>query len=296
MKSVLLIGATSDSPKARALPEFRDRLRTALGIRKLRASINICHYDEISFDLAPGTFAAYDHHNDRQLSAYSLVLFKGETQQHTLVPYMLSRYLRLHDIPHFNDYVGYRPINKLPQLVDMCELNLRFPRTLYSPDKELLCRLAAEQFTFPVIVKAAGGSQGRHNFRVNDKAELRRALAEAPDTEFIVEGYIPNHGDYRILVLGDREVVLFRQGRKGTHLNNSSQGGTIEAVPRTRLPQFILGQAHALAASLDMQSAGVDVIRREDSDEYYFLEINSQPRWNPAGLDELGDLVGKYLG
>jgi glutathione synthase/RimK-type ligase-like ATP-grasp enzyme len=131
---------------------------------------------------------------------------------------------------------------------------------------------------------------------VRTHEELEKILAHSPNIKFIAQSYFPNKCDYRILCAGDSELVIRRTAVGNSHLNNTSQGGSAELVASEFLPVKAIEEAHLIASSLKMSIAGVDLLYNEETQEYSFLEVNSQPQLKSGAFTkEKQQLVSGFL-
>jgi glutathione synthase/RimK-type ligase-like ATP-grasp enzyme len=121
------------------------------------------------------------------------------------------------------------------------------------------------------------GSHGDSNYLIKDKDHAEKIIKEEPETEFVAQEYCPNDRDYRILIIGNKELIFERRGGVDTHLNNTSKGG-LAKIAEDDLPKDIVSKARQLALGYNLTLSGVDTMPKLDSDEYYFLEINFQPQ------------------
>lgn len=295
MKQILLIGSTTAiDAEAGMLKVFQAEFRLALKKARISSKVFVCAYDEIGITLGVQNFSVYDHHNGRSLETYDLVIFKGAIVR-SYIPQAISKYLHEKDIPFFSDYSQFRSLNKLTQLVDMHQLGLPFPKTLYLENPKRLLEEVQRNWKFPLVVKGARGSRGRDNFLVSSAIELGCILRKRPRVRFLVEEYVAGE-DFRILVIGNSTKVLLRQQRSDMYLRNTSQGAGITTVTEQALPGKIIKESKLLARKMRMTIAGVDVIYDKDSNTYYFLEINSQPAiGQPETVHLLKHLLTKKL-
>ncbi|QQS18807.1 hypothetical protein IPL68_01950 [Candidatus Saccharibacteria bacterium] len=117
---------------------------------------------------------------------------------------------------------------------------------------------------------------GNLNYLVNDLHELQEIFEQPSDKplNFIVQDYIPNDGDFRILAMGDMvRLVIHRQAQNGSHLNNTSQGGSAAVVPVESLPESVRDASLRMARLLKREVTGVDMIRHNETGEYYFWKL-----------------------
>ena len=147
---------------------------------------------------------------------------------------------------------------------------------------------AAQRIGLPVMLKAAAGGGGRGMKVV---AELDRldsmvsaAAAEARaafgDDTLYLERYIANARHVEVQVLGDRFGTVVHLGDRDCSLQRRHQK-VVEEAPAPDLSdslrQRIRQAAVRLAASMGYESAGtVEVILDQDSQAFYFLEMNTR--------------------
>lgn len=133
---------------------------------------------------------------------------------------------------------------------------------------------------FPIILKADVGRKGQDNYLAKSIEELRDIVSKNSETVFVAQPFIPNDGDYRMLVMGNEvEVIFKRTGDKdSTHLNNTSAGGKSELINKSEISKEVLGMA-VRAAKIDKLSvAGVDLIQSKENGEWAVLEVNMSPQ------------------
>lgn len=275
-KRILLLGGQSDKQEDReAAGTFLERFGKAMeGLDSVR--LMQCFYDELALRLDRDTFTVTERRNLTELKTYDLVVFKGAIS-HSYMAAAISRYLRRHRVDFLNDYGTYKSLNKLEQLVDLQAARLPLPPTLYIENHELMADIVEQEWNFPLVLKAVNGSKGRYNYLIHSPDELKRTLGRHPGRNFLVQTYIENDCDYRVLIVGGEVLVLRRQSLDGGHVHNTSQGGRIEVVPIKTLPAEVIEASKKLADELGMEVAGVDVIQDKHTGRYYFLELNSQP-------------------
>ena len=283
MKQILLIGGMEASNDTERMLRFCDEFQEILSASQVHVSF--CHYDEVSFIFSSEEYTVTDHRNNRPLTFYDQVFFKGPIPK-TYIAYALSRYLGYAKIPYANDYAAYKPLNKIPQLIDMSELGLRFPITLYSANKDKLLQLTEKILSFPVVVKSIGGSKGQRNALANTVNDVKEMFKKYRSFQFFVQEYIPCNDDFRVLIIGKQLSILHRYSAKGSYLHNMAQGAVVEIVPKDTLPEEVVEQARLLAAKTRLQIAGVDLVYNPTNKSYYFLEINSQPGLYPPDVQK----------
>ena len=292
-KQVLVIGGkTTDEGESEIMFGYAEYF--VEGLAETNASF--VHFDELSVVIAPDSFVVYDHRNGREVREYDLVIFRGKIRANSELAYCVSRYCVLNNVTFFNNYTPYRPASKVSQALTFYELGVAFTKTLYAMQPSILEQLIASELSVPFILKDSYGSHGNDNYLVSDANQLKELLAASSDKRFIAQSFFPNNCDYRVLCIGEESFIIRRMAHGDSHLNNTSQGGTAEVVEQSYLPAESLAGAHAIAHHLEMGIAGVDLLYNEQTGEYAFLEVNSQPQLNSGAFPlKKQQVVRRYI-
>ena len=160
------------------------------------------------------------------------------------------------------------------------------------------------EFDFPVIIKGSGGDRGTRVFKADSLEELEKLVRDLRKTEteegkrYLLQEYIPNDGDYRVLVLGDKVLGVMKRSSqtKSEFRNNYSAGGKVEVAD---LPDEIKRLAVKAAEVCGLAIAGVDVAFRDyDMNKPVIWEVNKGPQFKgfmkATGIDVPEEIV-KYL-
>lgn len=124
-----------------------------------------------------------------------------------------------------------------------------------------------------LVVKPLFGSQGKGLARLSLQDQLP-ALADYQGVYYLQRFVEGQHFDWRIFVINGRAVAGMQ--RHGKHwINSVAQGATCIPAPQD---QQLEGLAEAATAALDMDYAGVDLMR-DAGGELQVIEINSIPAW-----------------
>lgn len=251
---------------------------------------------DLYIEVGDGDFRVVDTKDGRDIGDYDLILLRGEGFRAQFdVLKAVSEYAKNSDTPIINDYSGFRDSSKLGQAVSFHLAELPVAKSVYV-NRAVLEGKHAIAIDFPCVMKAVFGAHGNDNYVVHSLEEVRR-ITQDSSLRFVLQRMIPNDGDYRILVSGDQEVlVIERKAIEGSHLNNTSQGGSARLMPEDALPAGMVTDARRIACQLDMTIAGVDALVDKYTGEYYFLEVNSQPQlMSGAYVEEKERLIGASL-
>lgn len=171
--------------------------------------------------------------------------------------------------------------SKIGEMVKLSDSGLPLPRTFISSRIETLKAFKKNPpIAYPLIAKAASTFGGQMNYLVHSYKELRQRLFEHPEQYFVLQEFIPNDCDYRVLIMGEKVRLVMRRTRSSndTHLNNTSAGANGEIVPIDTLTDQMLDGA-LKAANLTGRNdfAGVDILIDKNTGKHYFLEVNEAP-------------------
>jgi glutathione synthase/RimK-type ligase-like ATP-grasp enzyme len=128
-------------------------------------------------------------------------------------------------------------------------------------------------FTFPFVLKSITGSNGEENFLVKDAAAFTDALAKIGDKKYLLQEFVPNDSDYRVIVFRDDIACAYRRVRSDDqdYLNNVKTGARRELV---RADADLTHIAVTAAKSLRRELVGIDIIKNTETGEYAILEAN----------------------
>jgi glutathione synthase/RimK-type ligase-like ATP-grasp enzyme len=229
-------------------------------------------YRFLSFKIKQSKVEIYDHKNNLSLDEYSLVYFK----QYELETSACIIFLEEKDIPFFNKDLGKNFIfNKLSQYIKLGLCDFLIPESFHSSHK--IMKEAGKTMNYPLILKSISSSLGKDNFLVKDHKELCEILSSNRKTSFVIQEFIDNSFDYRILTLGNNLGTALKRIRqnKNDHRNNVALGAIeVEVISP---PKELVSISIAAANCLNKDIAGVDLIFDVITNRYYIIEINSKP-------------------
>ena len=146
----------------------------------------------------------------------------------------------------------------------------------------------SKQLGFPLLIKAAAGGGGKGMRIVNNKNELKDAVAAAKreakagfgDERIFIEKYIKKSRHIEIQILGDQHGNVIHLGERECSIQRRHQK-IIEESPSPKLDDELREQignaAVKLAKKIKYQSAGtVEFILDENTNEFWFLEVNTR--------------------
>jgi len=194
------------------------------------------------------------------------------------------------------------------QMLKLKEAGIDVPKSVYGSLWYLYEVMKGDHkgrpYKWPVILKGSGGDRGTRVFKANNLEELEKLVRDLRKTEteegrrYLLQEYIENDGDFRVLVLGEIVLGVMKRARvsKDEFRNNYSAGGTVEVAD---LPEEVKQLAVRAAKVCGLSVAGVDVAFRDfDMKKPVIWEVNKGPQFKgfmkATGIDVPAEIV-KYL-
>ena len=201
------------------------------------------------------------------------------------------------------------------QMLALKEAGIEVPKTVYGslwylyefmkkpfPDPSL--DRAGRKFDFPIIIKGSGGDRGTRVFKADNLEQLEKLVRDLRKSEteegrrYMLQEFIPNDGDFRVLVLGEKVLGVMKRSSQSVaeFKNNYSAGGKVELA---ELPEEIKQLAIKAAKVCGLAVAGVDVVfRNNDLSQPIIWEVNKGPQFKgfmeATGIDVPAEMV-KFL-
>ncbi len=256
---------------------------------------------DLHFQFSGGSFKVIESLTKKDLTEFDVVYFElwQKSPQQALAA---ARYLQNNSIPFFSEELAsFAALTKLGEYAILANNNLPIINSYFTSNKEIKKLAKNDQlpYAYPFILKDIEGYGGNNNFLIHNQAELLDVLAENIVTSFVMQPFVNNNGDYRLLVLGGEVKVIIERKRDGnaSHLNNTSQGAEGTLVDIATFPKEIIADALSATRLLKRPNfAGVDVIINKETGKHYILEVNQTPQIEEgAVVDKKIDAMLSYI-
>lgn len=293
MKKVLLIARTKTKESLLKAESFADRVRQRLDSD---FQIETAEITDLFFELDEKNLKIYHPDKKFDLKDFDLVIIRriGTMAFHA---HAIALYCEKFNIKYTDQYLNRLLLdNKLStEFLLWCNDLKKWPRTFFGNNKELARRMP--ELGDRAVMKDNVGAKGRLNFVVKSPSEVETIHQENPDIQFVLQEFIPNDSDLRVLVMNDKvKLVIRRSSTSDSHLNNTSQGGRAEIIPIDSVDAKILKDCIKAAKVSKLQVAGVDIMQDLNTGEYYFLEINNAPQISSGSFtDEKADVYAEMI-
>lgn len=179
-------------------------------------------------------------------------------------------------------YKHILPFNKLYQAILLSKQGVVMPSSYMG--RGVPFDTLADRLGVPFIGKAANGIQGNQVFSISNKQDFDSFLQSNKESDLVWQKFIPNNGDYRVLMIGGEVYKVFKRvAADGDFKNNMYLGAHGEAVTDKDLLNRLSAISKTVVVAMQIEIGGVDIIESAVDGELYFLEVNVNPGWR--GLD-----------
>lgn len=248
-----------------------------------RAEFYSTNLEDLRFYFDGQSLTVTDTINNKDLKFYDAVFVIGwfKTRKTEELALSAAQYMKFHGKKVLNSEVlSNRSRSKLSQLVHASLNNVSTTEFVAISDSAKLEEyFSGTNLQFPLIAKSASASRGRDNHLVNSFEEMKKVVESLPTKIMLIQRYVPNDGDFRVIVMGDEvKMVIGRKSTNDSHLNNTSTGGKAEILDTESLDSEMLSQCVKISKLLGREITGVDMIRDNQTGDFYMLEINNMPQ------------------
>jgi len=259
------------------------------GVKEHSANLDIKHttYDNLLFSFDKNRSRIILRDTGEDISGYDIVHLKTSVERDvtaTVARYMEQRGRKVIDgtaVQHFP------ASSKLYQYNLLVNAGILVPKSIFMMPAALAeegsYELLTSKLGTPFVLKDIHSSRGRNNEVIYDKAAydamVGRTQSEQP-VYLVAQSFVPNNGDYRFLVMGQKIVLAIWRRRQDetTHLNNTSQGGFAELHDLTEIPTRVQLDSLKALKAVGRDIAGVDMVRDTKTGKWYCFEVNDGPQ------------------
>ena len=162
------------------------------------------------------------------------------------------------------------------------------PHQLISGNFEDLYKYSKDVLKYEGVIKPLGGKGGEDIYfteKRNLRNNLRALLKQGP---ILIQSYIPNNGDKRILLLDGEPIAWYlRVANEGEFLNNIHAGGKPVQCDLTDRDKKIIDLVKPKLKKYGMIFVGLDILGN------YLSEINTEIPGGTVRADKLGNFNSK---
>ncbi|HEU4830907.1 MAG TPA: RimK/LysX family protein [Candidatus Saccharimonadales bacterium] len=250
------------------------------------AGIQMTHssYDDLVFEFDK-TLKITLQSTGEDIATYDILHCKTSVERD--VTAAVARYALKRGVRVLDDIAiqSFPTTSKLYQYAMLIDENIPIPKSLFVTPATLIKSYALFKDTLglPFVLKGIHGSKGRDNFAIYNEEDFDRSARLLAKNNIYAVGqkFISNEGDYRVLVFGRKiTLVIYRTRdiKKGSHLNNTSQGGVATLEELNSLPVNVQIMCLDATKILGRDIAGVDMVHDSETGLWYCFEVNDGPQ------------------
>lgn len=267
MKRVLILGR-----QAATFKQLSQRL-TGNGV-----SVEVAEYQDLAFLIDGEKTSIRCYSTGQEIKNYQEILVLSTSPYHreNYIFSALACYCRKHHIRLLDDNFTNTD-GKLYAMWRFWEQALPTPRTAFGPAPFLIDFLA--ELGGEGVLKSVNGTKGKDNYLVHSPSEIQDILSQNPDIRYTLQNFIPNDGDYRIIVTNfEPQLAIYRSSGGKDFRNNTSLGGEAKIIPLTEVSSKVIQLAVNAAKALNIKIAGADILEDKTTGEFSVLEVNRTPQ------------------
>lgn len=279
-KKILILTATANAKVFAGSAHEAGLLAGAARLEKqlTHVRVSIAAINELVIAVTDNKVTIRDSRNDNiDISEYDFVRLINVTRARDHFQ-AVSFYLSSQGVKYSDpqDTIG-TPFGKISQMVRFALDAVSVPDTIAVWNTPLFAESIVQKMTLPFICKINQGTKGQYNFLIKSQKEFAEVLQQHGSNGYVVQPFIPNDGDYRVLYMGAQRLIFYRRAQSDSHLNNAAQNGQGTLVIPEACDPRVLDIAERAYSSYGHQVGGVDVIVHRTTNEPYILEVNDTP-------------------
>ena len=249
---------------------MKDLFTSIINNKLENSTVNFHNYEDIS------KIGRNYYINNLSLNNYDFVFF-GFVKRHTTIATLLHNYFTVNNVPTLLygtfDYVQNKAYDM--ELIEKLKYPY-IPSILTTKINESVLKHIDRNFKYPVVVKDINLDKGTGVFKFNNKEDLLKKFPNYYNRIFLVQKFIQNTGDYRVIVLKNKAILCVKKEQPNNkEFRNNIANGSI--IVKSKLPEDVILMCEDISKHIKCDIIGIDVIYDEVDKIYYIMEINAAP-------------------
>src|SRR3989339_364757 len=240
--------------------------------------VSTSNFEEVELFIEKNNVKAFIE--KQPLEKYKVIFSRNVGKEKNLA-FILSELCKKQNILYIDKlHSSINDATKLKQTVLLAINSLPVPKTYFTSIYNDVALEAAEKFLgYPMVIKLSKSSLGLGVYLAKNKTEAKKIIKKNLANEIIIQEFIPNTFDYRILILGKTIGAIIKRERqtdKKEFRNNVYLGASETFLKQKEVNKTITKLALKSAKITNIQVAGVDIVVDKDGNPYV-LEVNISP-------------------
>ncbi|OIO18811.1 MAG: hypothetical protein COY69_02245 [Candidatus Magasanikbacteria bacterium CG_4_10_14_0_8_um_filter_32_14] len=247
-------------------------------LTKKGISVETSNFGEVELFIEKNNVRAFIE--KKPLEQYKVIFSRNVGKKRNLA-FILSELCKQKGIFYIDKvHSSINDATKLKQTTLLALNNIPVPKTYFTSIYNKKSLEAAKNFIdFPMVIKISKSRKGIGVFLAKNEMEAKNIMERETSTEIIIQEFIPNTFDYRILVLGETIGCIIKRERKinkKEFRNNVYLGASETFLKHKNVDKLIIKIALKAAKIANIQVAGVDIVVDSNGQPRVF-EVNRSP-------------------
>jgi len=274
MKEILILVSKFGKKKK----TLASKLQKHLGEKAL---VSLARFDDLLIRVEKGKIEIKVGKKD--IKDFSLVYFRRIGVDFFPIARTLGFALNYLKIPFFDNIFGQPGSlgDKLTSQIRLATAGLPIIPLIYCSRKKVLEKqeFVIANFGLPLVAKHCEFHRGKGVILIKKREDFLKILRANFEGEFFFQKYCPAEKEYRILVLGDKARVWEAKipTKTGEFRSNVYLGAKEEFYKINSLPPAMAKIAIKAAKTLNIQIAGIDILKEKSTGKIWLLEVNRGP-------------------
>ncbi len=238
--------------------------------KKLGAEIILGHFTELTLRLRSGQ--AVVEINGADVKDFDLVYVRSVGEYHEEMT-ILADYCKANKIKLLERTLAEGNVDrdhKSYEALKLLEAGLGYPKSFFGSAKQTLDYLR-QNTIWPIVIKDTGGRRGRGVYLVPDIETVEKIYLGRARSNYVVQEYIKNDGEYRVWVIGGKVIGAMHRPVRVGGFEMVGMTGKSKTIELDREMETLAIKA---AEALEVDVAGIDMVRQSGTGTPYVLEVN----------------------
>lgn len=240
--------------------------------KKRGAEVTLVHFTDLSLRTGQDLRSTIVRVKGMDIKEFDLVYVRSVGKYHEELT-LLADYCKTHNIKLLERTLKEGNVDrdhKSYEALKLLAAGLGYPKSYFSSPAKIMSHLRREN-TWPVVIKPTGGKRGRAVYLVRDLETAEKIFQGRVKLNYVVQDYIENDGEYRVWVIGGK---LFGAMHRPVRTGGFEIVGMTGQSKKVELNEAMAKLAVRAAEVLEVDAAGIDMVRDKKTGTPYVLEVN----------------------
>lgn len=266
--------------------------------KKLSADVQLSHFTDLSLRTGKDNKSTVVRAKGVDIKEFDLVFVRSVGKYHEEMT-ILADYCKTQGVKLLERALQQGNVDRDHKSYEALRLlgaGLGYPKSYFSSPKKILSYLQRED-RWPIVIKDTGGKLGRAAYFVRDFEIAKEIFKGRVKKNYVVQEYIENDGEYRVWVIGGKILGAMHRPMR---IGEFEMVGVVGKSKPVELDKDMKELALKAVEALDVDAAGIDMVRDKKSGKPYILEVNRAAVFGTferiTGLNVVGAIMKWLVG